>query len=570
AGSDGDWTISGDDMYAGVAGRVGIGTTVPGRKLDVKGSVSGSDTTVGSYGILGDATFGVSGYCFAGNAVIGSSYNGDGVAGVSYNGAGVHGSSTTGNAGHFDGNVRMTGFEMPTGASAGHVLTSDGSGLGTWQALAAVSDGDWTISGDHMYSAVPGSVGIGTVTPAADLHIASQGNPELRLDNDDWKSTLSFYQSSYIRGYLMKDDDDGRLNLSANGSTDHMVILESSGNVGVGKIYPVSELDVNGDINADGVYKLDGTTVLSTEGNANVIVGKNAGKNNTGNWLTCVGDSAGFNNQTSFNVFVGQKSGFANTSGWGASFMGWRSGRSNTTGFSNTFIGASAGEYNTEGWNNTFVGWSAGQENATGKNNTCLGYNAGGNANLGNANTYLGWAAGYNSTGTSNIFIGFQAGQDDTSSNRLIIESSGSTSPLIWGDFANDRLVINGNESHNSNNRTFFSNGSAGGTTGWYNDSDAHLKKEIATIPDALRKVQQLRGVNFEWRDTDRHDPGRQMGFVAQEAVKVIPEVVTGEDGHYAMQYGPITALLVEAVKELRAENRELKKEIEAIKAEIR
>ena len=40
------------------------------------------------------------------------------------------------------------------------------------------------------------------------------------------------------------------------------------------------------------------------------------------------------------------------------------------------------------------------------------------------------------------------------------------------------------------------------------------------------------------------------MGFVAQEAVKVIPEVVIGEDGHYAMQYGPITALLVEGLKQ--------------------
>ncbi|MFC1683670.1 hypothetical protein ACFL0G_05650 [Candidatus Zixiibacteriota bacterium] len=255
-GDDGDWTISGDDMYAGIAGRVGIGTTVPGRKLDVKGSVSGSDTTVGSYGILADSTFGVSGYCFAGNAVVGQSYYGAGVAGYSNSGAGVYGWSSTDNAGHFDGNVRMTGFEMPTGATNGYVLTSDGSGLGTWLAPAAGSDGDWTISGDHIYSAVPGSVGIGTTSPAADLHIASQGNPELRLDNDDWKSTLSFYQSSNIRGYLMKDDDDGRLILSANGSSDHVNILESSGNVGIGTLSPATRLDVNG-------------VVTATDGNSN-------------------------------------------------------------------------------------------------------------------------------------------------------------------------------------------------------------------------------------------------------------------------------------------------------------
>jgi hypothetical protein len=60
------------------------------------------------------------------------------------------------------------------------------------------------------------------------------------------------------------------------------------------------------------------------------------------------------------------------------------------------------------------------------------------------------------------------------------------------------------------------------------------------------------------------------MGFIAQEAVEVIPEVVSGEDGHYAKQYGPGTALLVEAIKESSEENRELREEIEAIKAEIR
>ena len=111
-------------------------------------------------------------------------------------------------------------------------------------------------------------------------------------------------------------------------------------------------------------------------------------------------------------------------------------------------------------------------------------------------------------------------------------------------------MVINGNDSLNTGSRTFFVNGTAGGLYAWYNDSDRDLKKNISPIPDALKKVKQLQGVNFDWKETDRYESGRQMGFIAQEAVEVIPEVVSGEDGHYAMQYGPVTALLVEALKE--------------------
>jgi hypothetical protein len=243
-GDDGDWTISGDDMYAAVDGKIGVGTAAPVYKLDVKGSISGSDTTANSYGVIGDSTFGVYGYCQSGDAVLGSSFNSRGVAGYSTNSAGVYGWSSTSNAGHFDGNVKMTGFELPTGASSGHVLTSDGSGVGTWQAPAAVSDGDWTISGSDMYSAVSGNVGVGTGSPAAHLHVSSIGNTELRIDNDDWKSTLSFYQSTTNTGYLMKDDDNGRLNVSADGSTDHVTILESNGRVGIGTLTPFAQLHV--------------------------------------------------------------------------------------------------------------------------------------------------------------------------------------------------------------------------------------------------------------------------------------------------------------------------------------
>ena len=118
-----------------------------------------------------------------------------------------------------------------------------------------------------------------------------------------------------------------------------------------------------------------------------------------------------------------------------------------------------------------------------------------------------------------------------------------------------------------SPSRKLFVNGDAGGTTGWYNDSDRRLKKNIEKIPDALEKLNNLRGVNFEWRDTENHFKGLQMGFIAQEAKEVIPEVVEKKGEYYSMQYAPITALLVEAVKEQQKMIDELKKEISILKA---
>ncbi|UCC79204.1 MAG: tail fiber domain-containing protein [Candidatus Zixiibacteriota bacterium] len=69
------------------------------------------------------------------------------------------------------GSAKMTGFKLPTSASDGYVLTSDGSGTGTWQAPSGGADSDWVISDTNMYSGVSGNVGIGTSTPLEKLHI---------------------------------------------------------------------------------------------------------------------------------------------------------------------------------------------------------------------------------------------------------------------------------------------------------------------------------------------------------------------------------------------------------------
>ncbi len=95
-------------------------------------------------------------------------------------------------------------------------------------------------------------------------------------------------------------------------------------------------------------------------------------------------------------------------------------------------------------------------------------------------------------------------------------------------------------------------NGSTTGTyttTGWVHSSDERLKTNIASIDDPLQKVLQLDDVYFNWKANPNSD--RQIGFIAQDVQKIIPEVVVGNDKDgYGISYGNITALLVGAMQE--------------------
>ena len=85
-------------------------------------------------------------------------------------------------------------------------------------------------------------------------------------------------------------------------------------------------------------------------------------------------------------------------------------------------------------------------------------------------------------------------------------------------------------------------------------NSDARLKTDVLTIPDALAKIEALRGTSFVMNGK------RQVGVIAQEIQRVVPEVVQeNEDGYLSVAYGNIAAVLIEAVKELSAEVKQLK-----------
>ena len=176
-------------------------------------------------------------------------------------------------------------------------------------------------------------------------------------------------------------------------------------------------------------------------------------------------------------------------------FLGLEAGENDDfTNNYNTFLGYQAGYFNTSGDGNAFLGANTGYKNTTGKQNTFIGDVVGVNHTTGNYNTFLGAGTGSsNTTGSSNIFLGYQAGASETGSNKLYIENSNSSSPLIYGEFDNDLLQINGTLNISGNYAFPTADGSASqilmtdgsGTLSW-----SDLDNTLLTDADADTKIQ--------------------------------------------------------------------------------
>ena len=106
-----------------------------------------------------------------------------------------------------------------------------------------------------------------------------------------------------------------------------------------------------------------------------------------------------------------------------------------------------------------------------------------------------------------------------------------------------------------------------------YYSSDMRLKENIVVIEAALQKIQQIRGVMFDWTDEQVAHKGGEDGYfvrkhdtgiIAQEVEAVLPEVVaTRADGFKAVKYEKLMGLVIQAINELAAEVAELKKKVE-------
>jgi len=207
-------------------------------------------------------------------------------------------------------------------------------------------------------------------------------------------------------------------------------------------------LEVEGDITGSGKISLKNTA-------NNTIIGQGAGVNiSTGTNFTIIGQGAGTGLTTTRDSVAIGKGAMSSANSERAVAVGYNAGIS--SGERGVHIGHEAGRLNS-GTYCVNLGASAGSTNVTTNSTVSIGNSA--NSNKGgtisnavaigvnstsrNNTVTIGNSAG-NNTSTDSVFLGYNAGNQETNSNRLYIENSNSTTPLIYGEFDNDLVRING------------------------------------------------------------------------------------------------------------------------------
>lgn len=239
-----------------------------------------------------------------------------------------------------------------------------------------------------LVSMLNAQVGIGTTTPTQILDIESNDatSTAIHLNNTSTGDPQIEFQLSgstlFTVGVDNSDGDKFKIG-TTDLATNTAITIISSGNVGINDNTPAYSLEVDGDINLSfdtSAYRINGAHAFSQPNTRNLYAGAGAGEQIDAN-------------------------GTDNT------FIGFNAGYSNTAGDQNVYVGSGAGYLGTSGGNNTVIGYQAGYSNVT---------------------------------GSGNVFLGYQAGYNETGSNKLYIDNSNTTTPLIYGDFDTDELTING------------------------------------------------------------------------------------------------------------------------------
>jgi hypothetical protein len=156
-------------------------------------------------------------------------------------------------------------------------------------------------------------------------------------------------------------------------------------------------------------------------------------------------------------------------------------------------------------------------------------------------------------------------GWSEASSRYFLYDGPTNTNPLL---IKNGRIGIGNRE---STTNTLEVNGNASKATAgdWLANSDARLKKDIQPLQGALQKLLQLKGITYQWNDSQTgtsRPEGKQMGFTAQNIQQVFPQLVSADaQGFLQTAYGTYDALYVEAIKELLKKIEVLEEKLKAL-----
>ncbi len=236
---------------------------------------------------------------------------------------------------------------------------------------------------------------------------------------------------------------------------------------------------------------------------------------------------------------------------------GYQSLFNDTGGTHNTADGALALAAVILGSNDTAVGDEA-LANSNSGDNTAVGYEAASSVSSGDENTAVGSQALQQvSTGSGNTCVGFQCGLGANNlSNATAIGAhaiAGVSNSLVLGGTGRYAVKVGIGTSEPTAIFTIAQGAGHPVSDSWETYSSQRWKTNIHTLPNALSKVEKLRGVSYDMKDSGKHE----IGVIAEEVGAVVPELVTyesnGKDAR-SVDYARLTALLIEATKQQQQE----------------
>lgn len=319
----------------------------------------------------------------------------------------------------------------------------------------------------------------------------------------------------YIDGDFEGRSTSGWVSLTSGGNGATLADADNDTKIEVEST--IDEDKIRFSLGGSELFRMDGQRLLFLNDDRCIFIGNGAGD--------------GHNNEDNQNTAIGQDAMSGNI----------------LSGIQNLAIGESALLNIRSGNRNTVLGQSAMRDLTSGSYNTAVGEDALYRITVDSSNTAIGREAGRNASGSGSVYIGYQAGYDASGSNKLYIDNSDTNSPLIYGEFDNDKIVINGT---------------------YEVSSDIRLKSEIEKIENALPNVLRLNGYRYK-RNSVADKSKKEIGVIAQEVMEVFPDVV-GEnpEGFLSVNYSALIPVLIEAIKEQQTKILQLENRISSMEEE--